>query len=751
MTRICNKSKKLKFIFSLFFSAFSTFSLFAETVVLPINAEETGYDEPVNFSFEWNEKWFGESSPTVYNHQMARIAAALSEVSYVNEKVDPELNQLKNVYKKLGFSEKNMEFHYNIDYKASGLGKDQAAFSFASKEINSAKGKRTLVILTIRGTPGSAPEWISNVNVADSTHNSELIHEGFFRTQTIIQKALIYYLLKKKIDPDSTYFLITGHSRGAALANLIGANLADQGYFDTENIYVYTFAAPNVSQEEKVKDSKYNFIWNIVNPEDIVPIVPLNRHDKKREWNFGKFGQTKVFASYWNTNSELYENYYIPRINSYFSKLMRRDYYPFKTGTYIPSIVTRLLSDLYPTVKDYYDATISLREQAEKIFYKIYPEETENSKVDLDNSEEIDIELDESEKTAEEKKAKKNRSVFTAMGKSINKKTGGFLDYSEYAFFDMHCASNYLSWLLALDEDKIYSDEKSSRLLIKGAYECALFDSQGNVVLRIVDGIPKLNSIKIPVVAVPFVYGTVIGFPSSQSYSVVVYKDSLLPTPIPLKIEHYDSEGYCTEICPKKYIYPHKGIAYSFIVGEETLNEEEISAEKNKSKIAKSLIKEAKLKQQDVFRVQPELSVDTDGFFEGGIRVGSRAIHGAVLSGQSLSDLGKSLNVSFGLGHEETLISRILLDFSAYGKFLWAFSDIKSGDNRFNFVPQGRISLEFKPFRRTSAFISAVFDFHIIGFNDSAFYKEIRDNNFGSVPFSDNFDFHPSVRFGLRF
>lgn len=732
-------NKKNIILLSIFLLAKLNF--FSETITLPINSEETGFDTPVELPFEWNEKWFGGNSPSVYNHGLAKIACALSEVSYVNLKTDPNLNQLKNVYKKLGVAEQNMEFHYQLDYKAPGLEKDQAAFSIAAKEINSAKGKRTLIFLTIRGTPYSAPEWISNVNVADSTHESTLIHEGFFRTQTLIQKALIYYLLKRKIDPDTTYFLITGHSRGAALSNLLGAQLADQGYFDTENIYVYTFAAPNVSQQEKVSDPKYNFIWNIINPEDIVPTVPLKTSGKKKEWNYGKFGQSKVFANYWNTDPEIYTDEYIPGVNKYFSQIMRRDYYPFKTGTYIPSLVTRILSDLYHNVNEFYDAPISLRNQAEKIFYKIYPEETE-----LENTE-----AGETEKEENQKEQKKDRGLFATIGKSINKSTGGFLDYSEFAFFDMHCCSNYLSWLLALDENKAFSDKKSSRLIINGAYECAVFDSQENMVLKIVDGIPKLKSIKIPILAVPFPYGTVIGFPSNQNYSVVIYKDSILPTPIPLKIEHYDEEGYVTEFCPKKYVYPHKGIAYTFTAGEKTLEQEKITAVKNNSKTTKMLVKAGKLKQQDVFRVLPEVSVDTDGLFEGGIRIGSRRIHGAVLTGQSLCDLGKSINLNFGIGHEETLISRTLLDFSINGKFLWAFSDIENGDHRFNFVPEARISLEFKPLRRFSVFISGVFDFHIENFNDTAFHNEVRDNNFGTISFSDSVDLHPSIRFGLRF
>ena len=84
-------------------------------------------------------------------------------------------------------------------------------------------------------------------------------------------------------------------------------------------------------------------------------------------------------------------------------------------------------------------------------------------------------------------------------------------------------------------------------------------------------------------------------------------------------------------------------------------------------------------------------------------------------------------------------------------KFIWAFSDIENGDHRFNFVPEARISLEFKPLRRFSVFISSVFDFHIDNFNDTAFYNEVRDNNFGAISFSDSVDLHPSIRFGIRF
>lgn len=753
-------------------AALSLSFLHAEKIVLPINAEETGHTQPAQLSFEWNEKWFGSLSPFEYNHNIARVACALAETAYVNDKADPDRNQIKNVYRKLGAQDSSFEFHYDLDYTAPGLGFNQAGFSFASKEINSSKGRRTLVFITVRGTPFSAPEWISNVNVSDSSRRSEALHEGFFLATSQIHNALIYYLLKNKIDPDTCYFLITGHSRGAAISNLLGATLADEGYFDSNNIFVYTFAAPNVSQEtERCRDPKYNFIWNIVNPEDIVPTVPMQRGEN---WKFTKFGQTKTIVNMWNTEQKKMEEDLYPRVNAIFNQIMHRDYYPFNTGSYIPALTTRLLTSLYPHVKNYYSSPIALRKPAEKIFYEIYPEEAGDVSQQTDglttsapasqnadrltinapasqNADGLTTSADSLTTTTPAAEPHQKRTVMDIMGDKINAKTGGFLSYSSFAFLDMHICSNYLSWMLALEEDELFSDEPSSRLLINGSMACAIFDENGQIVTRVIDGLPVIESIKTPVLTVPTPQGVWIGFPSSRLYTVVVYKDSLLPTPVPVTIEHYNAQGYLTEICPKERLWPHEGMAYVFTVGPNTLEEKQVIATKIRGKETKAFVKEGKLKQQDIFRVQPEIAIDTDGYFEAGVRIGSRMIHGDAILGQSLTDLGKSISASAGIGHETTLIDRMTLDTSLYGKYIWALRDIEEGNHIFNFVPEARFTLGFKPFRRRYIYISGVFDFHIQDFNDQAFTDTVRNNNMGHIKFSDTVEAIPSIRFGLRF
>ena len=49
-------SKKNIFVFSIF--CLAKLALSAETVILPINSEETGFETPVEIPFEWNEHWF---------------------------------------------------------------------------------------------------------------------------------------------------------------------------------------------------------------------------------------------------------------------------------------------------------------------------------------------------------------------------------------------------------------------------------------------------------------------------------------------------------------------------------------------------------------------------------------------------------------------------------------------------------------------------------------------------------------------
>lgn len=293
-----------KLIFVLFLALLYSFS-FAEKISFPL------YDTFI--PIDWDEKWFGEKSSFEYNHSLARVACYFSDAAYSDVPGSPKKNNLLDAYKEIGITEGDIEFHYDIDYTNAMWGKDQCAFSIASKKIKSSKGERFLIFVIVRGTPFNASEWISNLNVGETSEMQDSLHQGFARAANIIHTALISYMLRRKIDPTDSFLFMTGHSRGAAVSNMLSAIILEDNFFKPENIYTFTFASPNVTTSDDCQSEKYGFIWNIVNAEDIVPTVPMNRDN----WKFKKYGNVRAFVNQTNTASGIYRGSYLPRINEF--------------------------------------------------------------------------------------------------------------------------------------------------------------------------------------------------------------------------------------------------------------------------------------------------------------------------------------------------------------------------------------------------------------------------------------------------
>ena len=76
-------------------------------------------------------------------------------------------------------------------------------------------------------------------------------------------------------------FLVTGHSLGAAVANLVANHLDScedtnccSGSRTVDDVYVYTFATPKTVKNKQ--GNEYQNIFNILNNNDVVPLVPAN-------------------------------------------------------------------------------------------------------------------------------------------------------------------------------------------------------------------------------------------------------------------------------------------------------------------------------------------------------------------------------------------------------------------------------------------------------------------------------------------
>ena len=65
-------------------------------------------------------------------------------------------------------------------------------------------------------------------------------------------------------------YWIMGHSRGAAIANILGAKLIDNG----NTVFAYTFATPNTTTVNEETARSYTGIFNLINSDDLVPYLP---------------------------------------------------------------------------------------------------------------------------------------------------------------------------------------------------------------------------------------------------------------------------------------------------------------------------------------------------------------------------------------------------------------------------------------------------------------------------------------------
>ncbi len=258
-----------------------------------------------------------EEPSTEFNVDLAKFSLLLSSAAYgdTNENIEKILT---------GYSFVNDSVYDNASYeKASKSGTNLAAYSFAQKKIRCENKEYTLIAVVIRGTNGDN-EWISNFNVNDSG-NYPGVHEGFSKAKQALLTDLTSYVNNLDLDKTKTKLLITGHSRGAAVANLLAADLSKTHKLALQsNIYCYTFATPNVA---KIGTSNYLNIFNGVNPADIITEIPLTT------WGYGKYGV----------------NYSLPEASQLSQEELDEE----------QKLLTQLTA-MAPTVNDFYNAKLSI-------------------------------------------------------------------------------------------------------------------------------------------------------------------------------------------------------------------------------------------------------------------------------------------------------------------------------------------------------------------------------------------------------
>ena len=311
-------------------------------------------NEPVGFIAEkvsgkalisFNPSWFSGNS-SVYNHDLAKLTSKFAMLGYASKE------ELKNALETIGFTVDEDYIDLETGKKRNGEtdieeAKKRVNYFIAHKKMTVNGEKTTLVFMGLIGS--SHNQWYSNFDPG-----TDVVHKGFNNAKNFITNSsktgrLDEYFKKYLQGEKNVKILIAGHSRGAATSNLVAAELIDTGrYTSPENVYTYAYATPNSTSNPDRGASRYNGIFNFVNPEDFVTKCMPSK------WHYGRYGITYTLPSKTNESSKSYKQYY-NNMNSRFKDYYgNKSYQPYKEGEKPVYEVVKKLTTTVGTVNEMY-------------------------------------------------------------------------------------------------------------------------------------------------------------------------------------------------------------------------------------------------------------------------------------------------------------------------------------------------------------------------------------------------------------
>ena len=257
---------------------------------------------------------FNETEDNKFNKNIAKLALLLTfesrfpnSISILNDTYIGDSSSKSVLLTQIGASNIEMISINPDDYIEDKT--DIHSFLVGHHKYSYKNKKYQIFFVIFPGTDGSTEQWTSNFDFGADTMayyhgnaHTEWIHKnvakGFDVTANrAIDKMNTYF--KKYADNEyQMIVLVSGHSRGADLANLYGKYLCDNNIKN----FTYCFAASNIATDIE-NNERYQSIINIENYEDVITkIAPY-------KIGFSKFGQTIVYEPntlFCQTFKELY-------------------------------------------------------------------------------------------------------------------------------------------------------------------------------------------------------------------------------------------------------------------------------------------------------------------------------------------------------------------------------------------------------------------------------------------------------------
>ncbi len=266
------------------------------------------FDETIIYPYEYSDSYFSGNAYD-YNHELALFSLCVSMASFGSfDRTNPDEN-IRAMLEECGYTVES--YGYNTE------GYDTVGLAVGRKDIV-LDGESTTVLIAAVRSGNYGMEWGGNLRLGLGEN-----HEGF----NISKNTAIYYFNEYLTDFEpagKVKMLIPGYSRGSSIANLFAAELIDKSYTETlgaekdnisklelsaENLYAYLYEPPQCTSNTNTDDEIYRSIFNIVNPNDYVPMFVMD------EFDFSLYGKKLYLPS--ASRCENYDDYYIRAVEEF--------------------------------------------------------------------------------------------------------------------------------------------------------------------------------------------------------------------------------------------------------------------------------------------------------------------------------------------------------------------------------------------------------------------------------------------------
>ena len=251
-----------------------------------------------------------DRSPFVYQPKLAHTLIALACAAYSKDDVVDSLVSL-------GCTEDLRAFNYYDDPLDPAYGPDQVACAIGLSQTDDGN---PLVFIVLRGSYPEVkigdplpPDWTSNLNLGE-TWDHEGEHAGFSAAADEVYEYLDQnFRMPYELAGETTTIVICGHSRGAAVGNLLARRLLET-WANTAKLYCYNFSCPDSARYANydwLRGDTFKGVFNVSDALDLVSWIPgifapilkgvlgkglsFDLTDMFATW--GKFGESRWFEN----------------------------------------------------------------------------------------------------------------------------------------------------------------------------------------------------------------------------------------------------------------------------------------------------------------------------------------------------------------------------------------------------------------------------------------------------------------------